>query len=125
VVVLFIASLIITFIFVRTTSHFFHDKINYNTPHDMTRTFTGWLRKKTGFDIHHIHLGFILVIFVLAYLLFNGIDNIVEIALGISVSLIADQIFPLFGMGNYFSKKMIFVAIILHIIIILIAIKIF
>jgi len=51
--------------------------------------------------------------------------DFIQIILGISLSMVADQMLPLFKFGNYFSKKMILGALVLHIIIALIAIRIF
>ena len=121
---LFLTCLFTTFIIVRVITHTLHDRENYGTKLESSKTVTGWLRRKTCFDWHHIHLGFVLLIVSLG-LIFYKITNFSIILFAVSLSLIADQILPLLGFGNYFSKKMIVGAIILHLIIAVIAIMIF
>ena len=122
---LFIISLFITFIVVRITAHAFHDIKNYGTRLERSKTITGLLRKKTGMDWHHIHLGFILLIILLISFMFYKLTIITTILFAISLSLIADQILPLLDYGTYFSKRMIIWAILLHLFIALAVIKIF
>lgn len=121
----FIFSLFITFIIIRLWAHLGHDRKNYGSTSEKSRTLTFWLRKRTGFDWHHIHLGFVMLIFGLIYAQINGLNNNINIIFGISLSMIADQILPFFKFGNYFSKKMIFGALIIHVILAIISTKIF
>ncbi|MEK6846917.1 MAG: hypothetical protein AABY16_02010 [Nanoarchaeota archaeon] len=120
---LFLISFFITFVVVRVIAHTFHDRKNYGTNAENSKTITGWLRNKTGFDWHHIHLGFILLIISLS-LIFYKITSFSIMLLAISLSLITDQILPLLNFGNYFSKKMIIGAIILHLVVSFLAIMI-
>lgn len=120
----FLISLWATFFVIRISAHLFHDMKNYGTKKDKSRTFTGWLRKKTKKDIHHIHLGMIVVGLVVISTIFWEINVISLSFLGVGISLIADQIFPLINLGNYFGKKMLAASFILHILITIIAIKI-
>lgn len=62
---LFLISLWLTLILVRIGSHLLHDKENYGTEKEKSKTITKWLRKRTNFDFHHIHLGAIILIIIL------------------------------------------------------------
>jgi len=127
--ILFIASLFVTLGIVRIFAHNLHDKKNYdknNPRNSKAKTPTGWLRRKTGFDWHHIHIGIILLILIFPWILIRGLNNFNIILLGISLSLIADQITPLIDKkSGYFSTKKLLISIIFHIIIALLAIMIF
>jgi hypothetical protein len=116
---IFIISLITTGIITRLITHKLHDRKNYNK-----KTLTGYLRNKTKSEIHHIHFGFILLTISLISLYFQ-INNYSITLLAISLSLIADQIFPLFEVCDYFYKKGILLSISNHIIIIIISIILF
>ena len=111
---LFITFLFATLIFTRILAYVFHDSKNYGTKREKSKTLTFVLRRKTNYDIHHIHIGFILLIFITFLISIKGFTQFAEIGLAISLSLIADQIFPLLKFGNYFSRKMITVSITLH-----------
>lgn len=115
-IILFISTLFLTFFIVRILTHLLHDQKNYGTPFDKSKTFTHFLRKYTKIDWHHIHIGFIILFITLLFGILKGLSNITIIFIAISSSLILDQIAPLFGFGNYFSRKMIKVSLILHII---------
>ena len=121
---IFLISLFSTFAIVRFWAHIGHDMNMYGTRHESSKTLTGWLRKKTGFDWHHIHFGIIIFIIASFWIYFSKVSSINISLLGVGLSMILDQISPLLNMGNYFSKKMIFVALLLHIITASIAIKI-
>ena len=120
-IILFLVSLFATFLIVRISAHLLHDVKNYGTRKDKSKTFTAILRKLMKRDIHHIHLGFIILSIVLLLILSYGLTSVLIILLAVSLSLIADQILPLLGCGNYFSKKMIITSLILHLIISLIS----
>lgn len=128
-IILFLISLFSTLLVIRIIAHNFHDMLNYdryNPKKSQARTITGWLRRKTGFDWHHIHFGIIILILILPWILINGLNNINIVLLGISLSLIADQITPLIDRkSNYFSNKKLLISIIFHLIIALLAIMIF
>src|SRR3989344_8181102 len=72
----FIISLFATFMILRVGAHLGHDKENYGTSSKKSHTFTFWLRKKTGFDWHHIHIGFVLLIFTIVFLVFQEINYV-------------------------------------------------
>ena len=128
-IVLFLVSLFETLLLVRIGAHKLHDRATYdrfNPRNSKARTFTGWLRRKTGLDWHHIHVGFIILVLILPWILIEGLNIINIILLGVSLSMIADQITPLIDRkSNYFSNKKLLISIIFHIIIALIAIMIF
>lgn len=114
--ILFSISLVLTFLITRTLTHSLHDINNYNS-----RTITGRIREKTNFDFHHIHFGIIILILLLILNFFFDMNKIVFlIFLGISISLILDQLFSLLKICCYFSKFGIGVAILLHLLLLII-----
>lgn len=125
----FIIALFGTLLITRIGAHKFHDMINYdklNPKNSQAKTPTGWLRRKTGFDWHHIHIGFILLTLAIFLIIFQKFNNSNVILLGIGLSMIIDQITPLINRKrNYFSKKMLINSILLHIIITMVALMIF
>jgi hypothetical protein len=125
IIKLFLISLWLTFLGVRVMSSILHDKKNYGTKKEKIRTITGVLRRKTGLDWHHIHFGIIITIISLIIILFFGTRKFNIVFLGIGISLITDQVFPLFNCGNYFSKKMILLTITLNILISLLVFNFF
>lgn len=116
----FVLSLFITLALARTISYLLHDKQRYGTPHERSKTLTGWLRKKTGFDWHHYHFGFLIVFISLLLSYFLGFNNLLIILLGIGASLFLDQIsFLIFLDKNYFKEgyftpKSLVISIIFH-----------
>ncbi len=120
----FVLSLIITFAIVRSWAYFGYRANDYFDNEDNPHTITGWLRIKTGFNWHSIH--FAAIIFFIASLLIysKGFTSINSLILGISSSMILDQIFPLIGNWNYFSKKMFIISILLHFIVALASFKV-
>jgi len=123
-IIYFLTFLWGTFIITRILSHSFHDYKNYGTNKEKSRTITGYLRKITGRDIHHIHLGLSLLTITVLLLFIFGTKVCLIIILGISLSLIADQIVPLTNSKkNYFSKERIIEATIMHVIISLLALS--
>lgn len=113
--ILFNFVLISTFIITRILTYLLHDKNEYNS-----NTITGFIREKTKFEFHHIHIGILLLIGTLILnFLFQIPLVIFYILLPISLSLIADQIFPLLKFCCYFSKTSIIIAILLHLFILL------
>jgi len=123
---LFIASLFGTLLLVRIGAHKLHDMETYsqfNPRNSEAKTITGWLRRKTGFDWHHIHFGIIILIITSIWIYLNGLNNPNVILLGIGLSMVADQITPLIDRkSNYFSKEKLMLSIIFHIIIAIIAV---
>ena len=98
----------------------------HNPRKSQARTITGWLRRKTGLDWHHIHIGAIMLILIVPLIILNGLNTLNLSLLAIGLSLVADQITPLIDRkSNYFSNKKILTSALLHIIIALIAIMIF
>jgi len=118
---LFLTSLFLTLIILRVVTHNFHDMENYGTRNEKSKTLTGLLRNKTGFDFHHIHFGFLLLLITLIYILILSVDKLSILSLAISLSLIFDQLLPWLDMGNYFSDKMLAISVIFHMIIALIS----
>jgi hypothetical protein len=113
----FLISLWITFIIIRIGSYLFHDKKTYGTSSEKSKTLSGWLRRKTSYDWHHIHFGYILLIISAIFILVHGFTTILTILFAIGLSLIFDQFLPWLDYGNYFEIKMLVYAILFHIII--------
>jgi hypothetical protein len=102
---------------VRIISSILHDKKNYGTSEEKSKTITGVLRRKTGLDWHHIHFGFIILIISLMTIWIYDVNNLSIIFLAIGLSLIIDQIIPLiYKKICYFSKEGISWAILLHLV---------
>ncbi len=119
---IFLFSLLLTFLLVRMGAHYLHDKKNYNTKKEKSRTITFWLRRKTGYNIHHIHIGLLMILIILPLIIFKELTIVLIGALGVSLSLIADQTLPLFSKNiSYFDKKNLIAATLLHLLIITIA----
>jgi len=112
---IFLLALWITFLIVRPLSHLLHDKENYGTSRENSKTFTGYLRKKTKKDLHHIHLGILILIVSLLFFIFKE-NFLFSLLFGIGTSLVLDQILPLIGLENYFDKKMVLASFLLHMI---------
>lgn len=113
---LFFFTLIMTFLISRSWAYFGYRSNDYFDKKENPHTLTGWLRIKTGFDWHLIHFG-VIIFFVASLLIYsNGFNPVNKIILGISSSIILDQIFPLVGNWNYFSKKMFTISLLLHMI---------
>lgn len=80
---------------------------------------TGVIRKLTGRDIHHFHLGLLLLIFcVIIYLVMGVTGNLIIIS-AVGISLVIDQLSPilLFRKTNYFSWVSLGVSALFHILI--------
>jgi len=118
---LFIVSLFLTFIISRVSAHWLHDRENYRK-NEKSKTITGWLRRITGQDWHHIHFGLIILLILIPLVSLNGLTKSLTIFLAVGLSLVIDQIAPLLGFGNYFSRKMLIVSILIHLITALIGI---
>jgi len=122
---IFLIALWVTFILTRINASLFHDFQTYNKhapKKSQAKTLSGFLRRKTGFDWHHIHLGFIILIILLPFILINGLTNLLTIFLAVGLSFVFDQVLPWLDLGNYFSKKMLLISVIFHILISIIAI---
>ncbi len=119
----FITSLFLTFLVVRVTAYSFHDMKNYGTKREKSKTITGYLRVKTGYDWHHFHFGIIICAITLFLILLFSINNLLAVFLGIGISMIVDQCVPIIDKkSNYFHKKNLAISFTFHIIIGLIAI---
>ena len=113
-----------TFFITRINAHLFHDYKNYGTSKEKSKTLTGVLRKLTKKDIHHFHIGVLILIFAL--ILIFDISNFNILFLGIGISLIADQIVPIFIKNkNYFKKEQILISILNHLIVLILSFFIF
>lgn len=118
----FSISLIVTFLILRSWAYFGYRANDYFDKKENPNTLIGWLRIKTGFGWLLIHLG-VLIFFIASLLIYaHGFTWINRIVLGISLSIILDQIFPLIGNWHYFSKKMFLIATLLHVITVALAI---
>ncbi len=115
----FIIPLFCTFLIMRVGSILFHDKKGYGDRYtDKSKTITGWLRRKTGFDWHHIHFGFAILLIIIFLIFVNGLNPIYLIFLAIGLSLVFDQLFSWLNRDwCYFSKEMFLITILFHIII--------
>ncbi|MEK6924890.1 MAG: hypothetical protein AABW71_01485 [Nanoarchaeota archaeon] len=121
----FVLSLIVTFLILRSWAYSGYRANNYFDNEDNPNTIIGWLRIKTGFGWHLIHFS-ALIFFIASLLIYSqGFTFFNKIILGICTSMILDQIFPLIGNWDYFSKKMFVIATLLHIITIILSIKVF
>ncbi len=109
-ITVFFISLFMTFLVVRFFAH------KLDGPHEVrARTPTKKLRQKTGYDIHHLHIGVAILIVIVIGLLFDEISKVDVMFLGIGLSLVLDQITHLKKNDmNYFSKSSIKYAFILH-----------
>jgi uncharacterized membrane protein len=122
----FILTLFLTFIIVRILAYIYHDRRNYGTKKEKSLTLTGYLRKKTGYDFHHFHFGLIILIITLILIWILKINMVLIIMLGISLSMILDQIIPFFNRkSNYFSKQNFIISLIFHIILSILALIIY
>ena len=124
-IVYFLLGLFLTLTIVRLAAHLLHDIDGYGTQYEKSKTLTGYLRKKTGFDLHHIHFGFILLIILIVIYLLYEINELYVSLLAVSLSLIFDQILPWLKLGDYFSQKMLSFSIIFHMLIAITALYIF
>jgi hypothetical protein len=98
---------------------------NYGTKNEKSKTITGWLRVKTGFDWHHFHLGIILLIILIPVIIAYGINQLNVILLAISISLIIDQMVPIVDKkSNYFHFKNLLISFIFHLFILITALLI-
>jgi len=115
---LFLISFLSTFLMVRLLTHLF-DGPDVSKP----KTPTEFLRKRTGRNIHHIHIGFAILILAGILIFASEAERTTTVLFGMGLSLIADQIFLLFFFKDtcYFSKKSIALALIAHTIVLLIA----
>lgn len=112
---LFVLTLFLTFFITRFLAYRFHDLKGYGTKKEKSKTLTGFLRRKTGKDWHHFHMGFIILLLVIPLIILYGATLILTILLAIGISLILDQGVPIiYRKSNYFSRKNFIVAFLLH-----------
>jgi ABC-type sugar transport system permease subunit len=125
-IILFIITLFLTFIIIRTLAYSFHDMKNYGTKNEKSKTLTGYLRIKTGYDWHHFHFGILILLITLSFILTSGFNTLSVIFLAIGISMMIDQSVPIIDRkSNYFHFKNVIISIIFHIIVSLLAIIIF
>jgi len=117
-IALFLVALWLTLLITRIIAHNLHDMKNYGTLNEKSKTPTGLLRKITGWDIHHIHIGLPILVVILPFIIIYGLSDITVILLAISLSFIADQTIPLIDRkSNYFHKSKLMISIIFHLMI--------
>jgi hypothetical protein len=115
---LFLVVLFLTFAITRILAHLFHDKENYGTKNENSKTLTGLIRKKTGFDIHHFHFGILILILTLLSLIVYPANQLTAIFLAIGISLTIDQLIPMIdGKSNYFHNRNILISLASHILV--------
>ena len=119
-ILLFLEIYVSTFVIIRVLTHLLHDP-----KATVAYTPTWYLRKKTKIDIHHLHIGIIIVLIAFAVRYTQGIITSYVILLAIGLSLVADQFAPLINISDYFDRKGVIWAVIMHILFALIAILLF
>ena len=123
---LFIVALLLTFVIARFGAYYLHDHEGYKNKKEKSKTITGIIRRKTGFNFHHIHLGAIILLIIAPLIIIYGFTTSNLIVFAIGISLFIDQIVPYlfrkisYRKISYFSLKDFFISLFLHIIIILI-----
>ena len=110
---LFVTSLFLTFLITRGLTYILHDIENYGTRNERSKTPTGLLRRKTGYDWHHFHFGIIILIITIPIISFIGFNKTNLVALSIGISLVIAQMNC--KPGDYFRFKNFIKAFIFHI----------
>jgi len=86
--------------------------------HFTNRTVTRKIRKKTGLNVHHLHIGIMIIISCLLLLAFKGFSNLILYCGAVGLSLTADEIFIWKNIEEkYFTKKGLWYSITAHIVI--------
>ena len=128
---LFGISLFSTLFFTRVFAGWFHDRNGKNLFDDRSKTLTGMIRRITKKDIHHFHLGIIALLLALTSFFFVGVTGFVVFSLGVSISLVTDDLMLFlrkelsYPSEKYFERRNLMESIFLHIIILIVAILIF
>ena len=128
---LFIASLFSTFFVTRILTNKLHDKGGSNINEDKSKTLTGMIRRKTNIDIHHFHLGIAALLLSLVLIWIKDISSFLIFSLGVSISLIADDLTLFlrkelnYPSDRYFEKRIAFESFVLHVVIVIVAVIIF
>ena|SRR3989344_1941815 len=118
----FVLLLFLTFLIVRLSAYLLHDRENYGSKRERSKTITGWIRRRTGHDWHHFHFGLILIIFDLILIVIFGLGRITTAILAIGLSMFIDQGVPIiYRKSNYFHKNNFFISLVFHIIVSLVA----
>jgi len=123
---LFIVALLLTFVIARFGAYYLHDHEGYKNKKEKSKTITGLIRRKTGFNFHHIHLGAIILLIIIPLIFIYGLTQLNLIFFAIGLSLFIDQIVPYlfrkisYRKISYFSLKDFFISLFLHILVILI-----
>ena len=122
----FIISLFLTFGIIRFSAYFFHDMKNYGTKNENSKTLTGLLRTKTGFDWHHFHFGLLILVIIIPIIFIAGFSTLKVIILAIGISMTIDQIVSILNKkSNYFHIKNLSISFIFHLIISIIALIVY
>jgi len=109
----------------RAITHAMYDINNHKG-----KTFTGYLRRLTNREIHHIHIGALILSIVVLMIIMKDMSypstsSVSSIIMGaVGLSLISDQLFFIknkfpdyFKKGGYFGKKGIALSVLAHIMI--------
>jgi hypothetical protein len=117
----FLIGFLITFSLIRGTILFLHDSQNYDKENPLNsdaKTITGELRRITGFDWHHIHIGLIFIFTIVILFSLGVYSHSSFFLLGSGLSMVLDQILPLLNFGNYFGFEMLSLSALLHLIVV-------
>lgn len=125
-IITFIVSLFLTFIVIRVSAYSFHDMKNYGTKNEKSKTLTGWLRIKTGFDWHHFHLGLLTLLIIIPIIFITDFGTLKVIILAAGISMTIDQAVPIINRkSNYFRIRNLLISFIFHLIISIVALIIY
>ena len=120
----FLISFFGAFITSRAWAHKLHDRENYGTPYEESKTITGWLRKKTGFNWHHIHFGILALALATVLIYMHDVTKVNVIFAGAGLSMILDEAFLFQDYSGrnhkrdrYFDRKMLFTSVVLHLLV--------
>lgn len=108
------------FISVRFFAHLFHDASAYSGVHwkgrnnDRSATLTGFLRRKTGIDVHHFHMGICLLFLLSGTLYFQDMTPLLAFLLGVGLSMTLDQIFCAVTFKEYLGLSSFLTSLFLH-----------
>ncbi|MBR9703984.1 hypothetical protein GOV12_01125 [Candidatus Pacearchaeota archaeon] len=83
--------------------------------HFKNKTITQQLRKRTGKNIHHLHIGFIFAIIAGFLIIIKGLNRPLLFFAAMALSFIADEIFIMSDFSDYFKKEGLLMSILGHV----------